>query len=154
MSTKGDSTMGPLDNIKFNAAGFFNIGGAKKAEGAKETTSAASTGETAAIVSQNTTTRSSLDDTQALSNRAKINSPAAQGLASAEQIQNGQLVGPYHFDSLGDYNSKLFTLKYNSANTPSIAKGTDYACENIEFTGVAGNLAFAAKDTPFAELFS
>lgn len=145
--------MGPLDKMTFNVARFLNISSAQAAE-VNETTSAASTGETAAIVSQNTTTRSSLDDTQALSNRVKINSPAAQGLASAEQIQNGQLVGPYHFDNLGPYDAKMFALKYNSANTPSIAQGTDYACGSIEYTGVAGNLAFAAKDTAFEELFS
>lgn len=142
-----------LDGIqgKFNVAGFFNIGGAKGADKTDKTNNIAQPIE---LTSSNTVGRTDLDDVNSLSNRAKINSPSAQGLASAEQIQNGQLVGPYHFDSLGDYNSKLFALKYNSANTPSIAKGTDYACENIEFTGVAGNLAFAAKDTPFAELFS
>lgn len=152
MSTKGDSTMG-LDNINFNATNFFNIGGVKKAGKASETNNVSEKAPID-IKSTNTVGRSDLDDVNSLSNRAKINSPSAQGLASAEQIQNGQLVGPYHFDSLGDYNSKLFTLKYNSANTPSIAKGTDYACENIEFAGVAGNITAAAKDSPFAELFA
>lgn len=89
-----------------------------------------------------------------LSNKAKVNSPEAQGLASAKQVQNGQLVSGYHFDNLGVHNKELFALKYNSANTPSIAKGTNNACEGIEYAGVAGNIEAAAKKSPFAELFA
>ena len=95
-----------------------------------------------------------LNDLAGVSAKAKMNSPEAQGLASAQDVQNGKLVSGFHFDSLGECDTRLFAIKYNSANTPSIANGTNVACENIEYAGVAGNLAAAAKDSPFAELFA
>lgn len=105
------------------------------------------------ITSTNSVDRANLADTVAnLSGKAQVNAPAAQGLASAEQVCNGQLVSGYHFESLGDINTKLFTIKYNSANTPQIANGTNVACEGIEYAEVASHLQSA--DSPFAELFS
>lgn len=103
----------------------------------------------------NTTERKDLANGAAdVTNRARMNAPVAQGLASAQEIENGQLVSGYHFDNLGKYDAKVFALKYNSANTPRIAQGTENACEGIEYAGVAGNLQAAAKNSPFAELFS
>ncbi len=105
------------------------------------------------ITSTNSVSRTDLSNTVAeLSGRAQVNSPSAQGLATAEQVCNGQLVSGYHFDSLGDINTTLFTLRYNSANTPQIANGTNIACEGIEYAEVASHLQSA--DSPFAELFS
>lgn len=110
------------------------------------------------IVNKDITTRNDLSSTVSdISNRARINSPAAQGLASAQEVEQGQLVSGYHFGDLGSinkYDAKLFALKYNSANTPSIANGTNYACEGIEYAGVAANIEAAAKKSPFAELFA
>lgn len=102
----------------------------------------------------NTTTRKDLaNGVTDITNRARINAPAAQGLASVQELEKGQLVSGYHFDNLGKYDTKLFALKYNSANTPRIAQGTNYACDGIEYAGVAGNIQ-AAKDSPFAGLFT
>lgn len=98
------------------------------------------------IVSKDITTRNDLSSTVSdISNRARINSPAAQGLLSAKEVLGC---------TTEKINEKVFTLKYNTANTPSIAKGTNYACEGIEYAGVAANIQAAAKKSPFAELFA
>jgi hypothetical protein len=86
-----------------------------------------------------------------ISNRAKVNTPEAQGLASAEDIRNGKLVSGYTFDNLGKINTELFDLKYNSANTPRIAQGTNTAIEGIEYTGVVSHLQVK---NPYIELFT
>lgn len=124
-----------------------------------KTNKAANTGKTEnvttniQITSTNSVERTDLSGTIAdVSGRAQINSPAAQGLPSAEQVCNGQLVSGYHFDNLANIDTKLFTLRYNSANTPRIAEGTNYACEGVEYAEVASHLQTA--DSPFAELFS
>jgi len=92
-------------------------------------------------------------DLEAVQGKVKMNSPESQGLASAEALRNGQLVSGYHFNSLGDdIDTKLFDLKYSSANTPQIAKGTEAACNGVEYAQVAGYLQ--AKNNPYSELFS
>jgi hypothetical protein len=88
-----------------------------------------------------------------ISNRAKVNTPEAQGLASAEDVRNGKLVSGYTFDNLGEINTKLFDLKYNSANAPRIAQGTNTAIEGIEYAGVASHLQ-DQKNNPYIELFA
>jgi hypothetical protein len=96
---------------------------------------------------QTTTDLASIDN---ISNRAKVNAPEAQGLASAEDVRNGKLVSGYTFDNLGEINTKLFDLKYNSANTPRIAQGTNTAIEGIEYAGVVSHLQVK---NPYIELF-
>lgn len=105
------------------------------------------------FTSTNSVGRTDLDANVAnVSNRAQINAPTAQGLASAEAVLEGNLISGYHFDSLGPCDTKVFAMRYNSANAPRIADGTKSACESFEYTQVAGNLQ--SSNSPFAELFS
>lgn len=101
----------------------------------------------------NSVGRTDLDANVAnVSNRAQINAPAAQGLASAEEVLKGNLPSGYYFDSLGPCKPESFKLSYNSANASRIAEGTNLACESVEYTQVAGHLQ--SSNSPFAELFS
>ena len=145
-----------LENIGFNKLGYLNnLNKTAKTDVAKTETKNISAKQLINFTATDSVGRTDLSSTISnLSNKAKVNSPETQGLASAKQVQNGQLVSGYHFDNLGVVNKELFALKYNSANTPSIAKGTNNACEGIEYAGVAGNIEAAAKKSPFAELFA
>ncbi len=93
-------------------------------------------------------------DVAAISNRAKMNSPEAQGLPSAQEVINGQLVSDYTFDDInsqgGSFNPQTFAMKYSSTNTPQVASATNHACEGFEYTEVAAHIQTGA----FAEVFS
>ncbi|MGN0031935.1 MAG: hypothetical protein ACI37Q_08280 [Candidatus Gastranaerophilaceae bacterium] len=91
-------------------------------------------------------------DVAALTGKVRVNSPEGQGLPAATNVRSGELVSGYHFEGLKDVNPATFDLKYNTANVPQIKNGTDYACNIIEYTEVAGHLQ--SPDNPYAELFS
>lgn len=87
-----------------------------------------------------------------LTNKAKINSPVAQGLASAQDIQNKQLVSGYYFTEPLNCDNKLFAIKYDTANVPNITKATNQGCDNIEYVAVSANIQ--NPNGPFADLFT
>ena len=125
------------------------VGGTKP----ENITSDVSVSKPVQITSTNSVGRTDLSNTIAdITARTKLHSPVALGLPTAEEVTNGQLVSGYYFDSLGVCDTKLFTLKYNSANAPQIANGTTLACDNIEYAEVASHIQ--SSDSPFAELFS
>lgn len=104
----------------------------------------------------NTTQRTDLSSTiDHISNKAKVNSPEAQGLASAADIEQGKLVSGYTFDDInslgGAFDTKLFGIKYTNTDATRVAQGTKYASECFEYAEVASHLQ--DKNSPFAELF-
>ncbi len=102
---------------------------------------------------QRTDISSTIDN---LSNKVKVNSPEAQGLASAKDIENGKLVSGYTFDNInslgGNFDAKLFALKYTNTDAARVAQGTNYASDGVEYATVASHLQ--DKNSPFAELFA
>lgn len=91
-----------------------------------------------------------------ISGQVRANSPEAQGLASAREIEQGHLVSGYTFDNInslgGKFDKELFNIKYANTNAARVANGINYASEGVEYATVASHLQ--AKDSPFAELFS
>lgn len=122
------------------------------------------TAETKNISAQNTISfQKTVDNTtdlsktmESLSGKARTNAPAAQGLASAKDIENGKLVSGYTFDNInslgGSYDAKLFEIKYNNADAVRVANGTKQASDGVEYATVAAHLQ--DKNSPFAELFA
>lgn len=102
---------------------------------------------------QRTDLSSTIDN---ISNKARINSPEAQGLASAKDIEQGKLVSGYTFDNInslgGTFDSKLFAIKYTNTDATRVAKETNYASEGVEYATVAAHIQ--DKNFLFAELFA
>lgn len=157
VSIKGDSTMG-IEQAKGPSFMNFNYFNNLKKSGevattATTTSTAVSEAPKTVEVVKNVVAREDLaSNIETISNKAKINTPEAQGLATAQEVENGELVSGFHFDTLGKYDAKTFAFHYNSANTPRIASGTNTACEGIEYTEVAGHLQ--SKENPYADLFA
>lgn len=121
------------------------------------TTSTSTTKPTIKMTSSDGVQREDLASTLGnISNKVRVNSPAGQGLASAEDVQKGKLVSGYHFNDInslgGKYDAKLFDLKYTNTDAARVAQGTNYANESVEYATVAAHLQ--DNKSPFAELFT
>ncbi len=102
---------------------------------------------------QRTDLSSTIDN---ISNKAKVNSPEAQGLASAKDIAQGKLVSGYTFDNInslgGAFDPNLFAIKYANTDATRVAKETNHASEGVEYATVAAHIQ--NKNFLFAELFA
>jgi len=143
--------MGYLDSISGMFGQTGNVRKAAPAKNVGEIQQTQKTAETASTTSVETTATDFTKDLEALQGKVKMNSPESQGLSSAADVRKGQLSDGYYFEGLDNIDTALFDLKYNTANAPRIAAGTNSACDGVEYAQVAGHLQ--TDNNPYQELF-
>ncbi len=129
--------------VNLNALGLGSSFLTGKVQGGQNVAKTAATTPLNKTSATNSTTRADLSSTAEISNKARMNAPEANGLASMNEISKGQLVSGYHFESL-DCDMKAFNRYYSYANTPQIAKATQEGCGNIEYAGIAADMSHSS----------